>query len=576
VYSATVSNSDKCQVNDGPGTGIDVCAYNLTGGEGGTQVYNGSLNSTLNSVIPISTTDNLQTPGSGTASLTETINSMSAMGTFTDTVYPVAGCVSSGTESFTGGPTQSGTFNVNSLAMATDQSGNVTDFTLDVQTTPTIELAVPGDVTNWTSTQFPGPNCVIGPQPQPPGSAGFAEASRDAAVVDASLGFQNSQGGFTYTGWTIDPNHDWTPQNGGVLAEKTITGTTQFPAPDVGPINSAETIQVVTGPCLPPPGAFVSTSATRAAGQSDSVAFAPVRNDDTPVGMPDRIPPRPKHETNVNISVNLASCSSAKVKITAQGTVGDGEVLINGMKAFTLPRRGTYSVTLSIRGVAMTDEGRGPHLVLVAKEISPSGGTQTIGQSNPFVVSAIPRKFSDKLVGPVDGAQRGMIVQDSWKSDSGDPMDLNGTIMSELVQHLNGDLGKVSGFLPGNFFGVDTHAIGVNRIPQTEGVFAVSDQAECFVDLRSFPPTDHVHPDPADIFPMTNSGYTITRSVQADPDGLGLDALTVTTSKVGASVTVGVELEWANASLSVSSGPGATDPAPGIFVTQDLGSGNVE
>jgi hypothetical protein len=329
------------------------------------------------------------------------------------------------------------------------------------------------------------------------------------------------------------------------------------------------------GPPCGVPSASSAMGRELAALGGDTVIFDAVRNRDTPPGMPDRIPPRVS--TPIKITVDLETCKDATVIITSKGHTGDGTVLIEGAKRVLLTRRGHYDLNYKIKGVDMTDIGRGPHLNLIAIEVDNKTGKRTqIGETfRPFAVTAIPVNFFDRLIDRIPNPHlRGIQVQDSWQSDSTKPEDLNGVVMSELVDEVQGHpLIKQSEFLPADHFTVDEHRIGLKYIPETPGIFTIVDQVSCFADLRAFPPTSHTHPNPADIFSMKNSGYLIRQAVVDDPIH---DDLAVTTEKFGRDETVTSILPGYHAPITCSSDPGFTSPIPGIALTQDRATGDVE
>ena len=51
------------------------------------------------------------------------------------------------------------------------------------------------------------------------------------------------------TGWNVDPSGTWTPETGGVLAEKRFTSSMPFSAPDNGTVTNNFLFQLVTGVC---------------------------------------------------------------------------------------------------------------------------------------------------------------------------------------------------------------------------------------------------------------------------------------------------------------------------------------
>jgi len=80
------------------------------------------------------------------------------------------------------------------------------------------------------------------------------QSATDAGTVSEALGLLDSNacggnGCFIITGWTINPN--WTPETGGTLATKTVTGTAPEPpskpgAADTGPVTATQTWTLAT------------------------------------------------------------------------------------------------------------------------------------------------------------------------------------------------------------------------------------------------------------------------------------------------------------------------------------------
>jgi hypothetical protein len=366
------------------------------------------------------------------------------------------------------------------------------------------------------------------------------------------------------------------------LSPSTTIASGSCAGTDLAGENYSFTFTISVSYCGSAPATALAVRAAATASGGDSVDFKPVRNLDTPSKMPDRIPPNPGHETDVPIHVNLPSCSDSSVVISSQGQPSDGTVLINGAKTFTLPPvRGTYTLNLKIRGVTQTEIGRGPHLKLIATEIPKNGGVRTvIGQSKPFVVSAIPINVKGKQIGIATGEWRGFTVQITWGSDSGKVSDLNGVVMNELTDAVlappNFPMLARADFIPATTFSPDVHVIRTSFVPAINDTFVIVQQLFMFVDMRSFPPTSAIHPDRNDIAAIDQSGFVISAAAAADPDGHGSNGRTIETTMFSSPVTVKGALIYSMAPLTLSAGPGFTIPAPGITVTQDLGSGRVE
>jgi hypothetical protein len=332
-----------------------------------------------------------------------------------------------------------------------------------------------------------------------------------------------------------------------------------------------------------PPTALAVRAASAAAG-GDSVIFDPVRNSDTPAGMPDRIPPRVV--TKVKLVANL-TCPDAKVVISSKGGPKDGKVLINGQKTFTLPHNsGKFPVTLEVKGAVAngvaqeTAVDEGAHLRLVATEIcGVCGPGQVIGQSEPFAVSAIPINPVFTYLGPETGPWRGMAVKFTWFSDSGKQwrQDLNGASIGELIQDVKGpSSGVADKMYPANDFALeDENATATSYILFQElGTFTIADQVLIFVDQRAFPSNDMSHPDVQYIFAVKNSGYVITQAKEGDIDLPG-HPLVVVSDRVGKALNILGKVDWLPAGLKRASQAGATDPAQDFKLIQDFRTGHV-
>ena len=108
--------------------------------------------------------------------------------------------------------------------------------------------------------------------------------------------------------------------------------------------------------------------------------------------------------------------------------------------------------TVQLRGVDQTVPGNAGNLRLAAHQ-----GTTLMARSDPFSVSSIPQNWSVSFNRLRTGADRGIVVNDSWESDSGVVADLDETEISEEVQNDPGTgifasiTLSTSGFLPGHW-----------------------------------------------------------------------------------------------------------------------------
>ncbi|HEX6393014.1 MAG TPA: hypothetical protein VFZ97_06200 [Acidimicrobiales bacterium] len=266
-----------------------------------------------------------------------------------------------------------------------------------------------------------------------------------------------------------------------------------------------------------------------------------VRGTASPAAMADRIPPRV--DTTVTVVVNGLNAQDPPIILSIVGGAGDGTATIDGGGTRILAANGTFMPNL--RGVTQTEAGRGPKLILIASQ----GGSRC-AMTPPFAVSAIPLNYTESFDSLVTGTRRGIVVQDGWSSDSGNIADLDQCDISEEVQPISGTgcfgvgPSDTSGYLPGNSPSKDTHSTGTAILTST-GTRVVNQTCK-FRDKRSIS-TD---------IPMTNSGYTVTRTVIAKAGG----GFQITTTKQGANVTAN----------GTTSNAGATTPAGGITRTQDV------
>ena len=254
------------------------------------------------------------------------------------------------------------------------------------------------------------------------------------------------------------------------------------------------------------------------------VALGAVRAFSTPDGMPDRIPPRVT--TRVPVLVQGLPAGDPDVLVFASGT--GGAVKVNGGN-FTTVRDGV--TMLEVEGTEQTPPGGG-RLELVASQ----RGKGILARSAPFAVAAIPQNWSTTLIDGLEDHRRGILVDNSWESDSGNVADLNQAERSERVAIISQDgmfanvAMQNSGFSSAHDPPVmDQHAV------MTEGITApgsiVTQQMFVFNDRRTG----------ATGLTARNSGFQLTRVVaQAgeDPPGVTLPRprLTITTTKTGQAV----------------------------------------
>ena len=273
--------------------------------------------------------------------------------------------------------------------------------------------------------------------------------------------------------------------------------------------------QPVGGPVAPPllGGAGSGTMALTA-------TLARIRHTTTPAAMAaDRIPPSVDIPVPVALSGWVAPLAPVELGIE-NGGGGNGTCTLNGAATTTLTGTGG---TVTLRGVVQTGPGKGTNLRVVARH----SGT-VLARSNPFAVAAIPQNWTISKVSEVTGPRRGLVVQDRWESDSGSVADLNETEISERVEEtsasgvLAGTRPLNSGYLAGDRFTQDTHGTPASIL--TGPGDRVAAQTSMFKDKRTG----------ATDIPMTNSGYTLTRTVLNFGAGSGW---WLQTTKAGAATT---------------------------------------
>lgn len=269
------------------------------------------------------------------------------------------------------------------------------------------------------------------------------------------------------------------------------------------------------GGAAPAPAGPAAAAAPAAA---VAATFGNVRASSTPVGMPDRIPPRV--DTPVAFTVSGWSPPLAPVTLSIENAGGaNGEGTIDGAPTIDV----TTGATVNVRGTVQTAPGNGGNLRLAA-----SIGGSVIARSPGFSVSSVPQNYTDTFDSLLTGARRGFVVQDGWESDSGVFGDLDETEISEEVEvtTANGCFagmgGSVSGYLPGNVLTKDTHSTPTAAL--TSPGVRIAQQTCKFKDKRS---------GAADI-PMKDSGFRLTRTVFRF---LMIGPLRITTEKVGAATT---------------------------------------
>jgi hypothetical protein len=178
-----------------------------------------------------------------------------------------------------------------------------------------------------------------------------------------------------------------------------------------------------------------------------SVALPRIRRNNTPVGMPDRIPPRVDTPLRVEVTPDLGESGQAVTLALRGESQRNGTATINGRSMANITASGDvnfqggtqtrpqFGVT---RGFSAPNAGNLRVVVLV-------GGKETI-RSEGFSVAAIPENyhtiFSSEIV---NGGfkfrfanQIGIRVFNSWESDSGELADLGEVDQREVISEVPG------------------------------------------------------------------------------------------------------------------------------------------
>lgn len=210
-----------------------------------------------------------------------------------------------------------------------------------------------------------------------------------------------------------------------------------------------------------------------------SVTFSPVRHDNTPIPMSDRVPPGPR-TTLVVATVTGMRAGMEPVVIRPAGGPGSGTVTLNGGAEV----RVTGTATLRVQGGTSSD-GSAPPLVLVARR-----GGGVAGRSAPFRVAAIPVNMQQRYESELLLGRAGITVRVDMDSDSGDPADLNEVTMYEVIERVSVDNGCFSGYnispprpVPASAPAEDTIGAPV-AIMQSDGYIEVM-QVHVFQDART-------------------------------------------------------------------------------------------
>ncbi|HEX5812014.1 MAG TPA: peptidoglycan-binding domain-containing protein [Pseudonocardia sp.] len=289
--------------------------------------------------------------------------------------------------------------------------------------------------------------------------------------------------------------------------------------PDDIPVTAGQAKAVTAAPGAETTGAGVGIPGLRCQigpVPGPKAAIAPVRAPSTPGPMPDRIPPKIDVPVAVTLPGGAATPTTVKAVPTQAGGAEPGEVLIDGKPSADL----TASGTVTVKGTAQTFSRFVNQLSLVAVQ-----GGKEIARSAPFAVAALPvgldtTKNSDSGRGSL---LRGMIVDFTVRSDSGDRADLDKVQAKEVLENRQ-NTGCFSTFdaqavldrnAPGFGLGIDQQRTDKHRIESSvltsPGVWQIG-QVLLFRDLRTG----------AGDIPIPHSAYEIAWNVNKFSVGDGL------------------------------------------------------
>ncbi len=245
-----------------------------------------------------------------------------------------------------------------------------------------------------------------------------------------------------------------------------------------------------------------------------------IRAASTPKGMPDRIPPRVDTPVSIGITGWLIPMLDVTISVDGAGS-GNGTVTVDGANSVDL----NASATVKLRGVDQTDVGKAGGLRLIAKQ-----GPALLASSTGFSVSAIPQNWSTSFKSLITGTKRGIKVDNSWESDSGNLADLDKAERSEQVQYGAGSgslAGKGAGAQNSGYLAADSSPVtdshGTPVAFLTSPGSIAAEQTFIFKDKRTG----------ATDIPARNSGFRLSRDVEEPTPG----NLEITTAKQGTKTT---------------------------------------
>jgi hypothetical protein len=165
----------------------------------------------------------------------------------------------------------------------------------------------------------------------------------------------------------------------------------------------------------------------------------------TPVGMPDRIPPRTPSPFLISVTPSLVGSGGQYVEFAVDGQSADnGTVTINGSGSpLQVNEKTTRSIDLSSPdGSTQTNPGHAGQLRLTARvrgqDALLSDGFSVAAVPTNVSVSLFSRDLRDSLLthyfpGTFGSPRQGIIVKNEWLSDSGNLSDLSLITVDESI-----------------------------------------------------------------------------------------------------------------------------------------------
>jgi hypothetical protein len=271
-----------------------------------------------------------------------------------------------------------------------------------------------------------------------------------------------------------------------------------------------------------------------------NVSIPDIINEDTPTGMPDRIPRNINTLIPVTVQPNLTGSGQSVTLAKLGSSSKNGDFTINGGPTLSITSTTTvyFSGTMQTAATGGNGGGNAGKLKVVAQVRG-----QNTATSPGFSIAAIPMLWIDTfdavINGPLEGectSCYGMSVYTFVSSDSADQNDLGAVQVSEALTQISssGSLenlgtGSNSGYQPA------TDTIDDLYTPQS---FVTAPGTLVLGQLTMF--EDQI--TGVQGVPVAGSGYTISRSIAADASGVFhlttcLASATVTATPNGTSIT---------------------------------------